>query len=367
MVNATSLRSHSFTALMLALGGAGGALAQRAGLPMPWMLGALMATGLFARFAPASYFESYGFPTRFRIFFVALIGVMIGTQVTPDLLAMAPDLALTLGALVVFVPMAHLFNMAVFRRIGGYDRVTAFYAATPGGLMESITMGDAAGADIQRLTVQQFLRIVVVITLLPLGLSLWTGQAVGSAAGMALPGQDTPVPPLSLVLIAAAAVLGLSAGTRIGLPAAQLTGPLLIAAFATVTGVLDLHLPVWLIAVAQVVIGTSLGLRFQGVEGALLRRSVGLSALSVSGMLLIGAGFAAALSHVTGIAWLHLFIAFAPGGVAEMSLVALSLAASPALVSLHHVVRILITVVEMPLTARRLGLRAQDRAPAKRG
>jgi uncharacterized membrane protein AbrB (regulator of aidB expression) len=66
---------------------------------------------------------------------------------------------------------------------------------------------------------------------------------------------------------------------------------------------------------------------------------------------------ASILTRITGIEWLHLLISFAPGGVAEMSVVALSLAANPALVSLHHVARILITVFEVGLAARLLGLR----------
>ncbi|MBV6637831.1 MAG: AbrB family transcriptional regulator, partial [Mameliella sp.] len=48
---------------------------------------------------------------------------------------------------------------------------------------------------------------------------------------------------------------------------------------------------------------------------------------------------------------------FSPGGVAEMSIVALSLAANPALVSLHHVARILMTVVELSVAARLFGMR----------
>ncbi|GAA4227976.1 hypothetical protein GGQ68_003989 [Sagittula marina] len=352
-------RTFVLTALFLAIGGSGGALASFVGTPMPWMLGALVASGLVSRFAPERHWDGYGFPMGFRTFFVGLIGVMIGTQVTPDLAALAPDLPLTLGALFVFVPLAHFTNMTIFRRLGGFDRATAFYAATPGGLMESIFMGESAGADIRTLTIQQFLRIILVVTILPLGLSLWTGQAVGSSAGLSNGPQD-PVDLGSLALIAVTAVLGLQIGRRVRLPAAQLTGPLMLAALATLTGALDLHLPFWLIATAQLVIGTSLGMRFQGIDAALLRRSIALSLVSVSAMLLIGGTFALILHAATGIEALHLLIAYAPGGVAEMSLVALSLAASPALVSLHHVTRILITVVEMPLAARLLRLRAGD-------
>ena len=47
------------------------------------------------------------------------------------------------------------------------------------------------------------------------------------------------------------------------------------------------------------------------------------------------------LSELTAVT---LFISFAPGGVTEMSLIALSVASSPALVSAHHIFRIITTV-----------------------
>jgi len=47
-------------------------------------------------------------------------------------------------------------------------------------------------------------------------------------------------------------------------------------------------------------------------------------------------------------------LAYAPGGLAEMSLIALALHADVAFVSSHHVVRILLIVTLAPLTFRLL-------------
>ena len=132
---------------------------------------------------------------------------------------------------------------------------------------------------------------------------------------------------------------------------------LLAAGLTLGTGV-DLHLPFWLVAVAQVVVGVSLGMRFKGVTMALLRRSVWLSGISVLFMLLLGGAFALLLAQLTDIRFLELLISFAPGGVTEMSVIALSLAANPALVSLHHVSRILMTVAVLSVAERWLMRRA---------
>lgn len=347
------------TALMLTVGGFGGFAASWLRLPMPWMLGSLFASAMTVLLVRPRILETYQFPTPIRTLFIGLIGVMIGTQVTPELWAMAGDLGLSFLCLILFVVLAHAGNFQIFRRVGRMDRATAFYSGTPGGLIESIVTGEAAGADVRVLTVQQFLRIIVVITTLPLALSLWVGEPVGSAAGILSPNAAEPVGPLSILMIVVIAVAGMGLGGPLRLPAARLTGPLLLAAGLTVTGTMHTHLPGWLIASAQCVIGVSLGLRFHGVKLGLLRRSLGLATLSVAYMLALGGAFAMLLHMATGIEFLHLLISYAPGGVAEMSVIALSLSANPALVSLHHVIRILLTVVEMPLAARVAGIGAK--------
>ena len=345
------------TSVVIAFGAAGGVAASRIGLPMPWMLGSLLASALLVLYWAPPFLESYSFPNDLRALFVALIGVMIGSQVTPEVLRQMADLPWTMAGLLLFIIVSHAGNYLIFQRVGGYTRATAFYSATPGGLMESIAMGETAGADLRILTAQQFLRIILVISILPFGLSLWAGFPVGSGSGLAIGGDLPPVKPLSVLLIAVTAVAGLWLGRLVKLPAAQLTGPLLLAAAATLTGTLDLHLPFWLIATAQLVIGVTLGLRFKGTDSALLRKCAWLSLLSVAFMLVIGAAFAEILHFITGLDFLALLISFAPGGVAEMSVVALSLAISPALVSLHHIVRILLTVVVLGVAARVFDMR----------
>jgi len=71
----------------------------------------------------------------------------------------------------------------------------------------------------------------------------------------------------------------------------------------------------------------------------------GLALLAVGAMLAIGVALAAALHAATGEAVDVLVISLAPGGVTEMALVALSLQANPALVTLHHIYRIVLTVL----------------------
>lgn len=338
------------TFVLVSLGAIGGGLATLTPLPLPFMLGSLIISAGVAMLLPHHLPEGYRFPQSLRLVFIATIGVMIGAQVTPELAALIPSMVVSLAALTVFVGLAHAGNFAIFYHLGGYDRATAFYSGTPGGLMESITMGEEAGANVAVLGMQQFLRIILVITLVPVGLSLWYGAPVGSAGGISFsPARAGQTGLTDLPLIAAVGAAGLWIGLKFRLPAGQLTGPLFAAAMLGLSGVGAPALPDWLIHVAQIVIGTSLGLRFIGLARSDLTRGIWLGLLSVTAMLALGTMLALAVHGMTGTPFDVALISFAPGGVTEMALVALSLNANPALVSAHHIYRIILTVVEISL------------------
>jgi membrane AbrB-like protein len=331
------------TLLLLAIAGLSGVGAQAAGVPLPFLIGPLVVSALIATVLPERLPDGYRFPEPVRLAFIAIIGLMIGAQVTPALFSEAHNYALTLGAVTLFVGLAHGLGYGVFRWLGGYDSVTAFYASTPGGLYESIEMGTAAGADVTRLMMQQFLRIIAVVTLLPFGLSLWLGAPVGSAAGMSLARAEVPWSDLPLIMLACLG--GLALGWVLRLPAGQMTGPMAVAAALSLSGLLGFEIPQWLVNLAQVILGTALGMRFTGLNRGLMLRGAGLAVVSVAGMLAVGVSLAAGLHAMTGEPVDVLVISLAPGGVTEMALVALSLSANPAFVTLHHIYRILVTVL----------------------
>lgn len=338
------------TILVLACGAAGGVLASHTALPLPYMLGSLIATALLSSLIGHRFPTGYKFPQSIRLIFLAVIGVMIGAQVTPDIAALIPSLMVSFAALTLFVGLAHAGNYVIFRRLGGYDQPTAFYSGTPGGLMESIAMGEEAGADIAILTMQQFLRIVLVISLLPIGLSLWLGGPVGSAGGMTLARENVDLGQLPVVV--AVGLLGLGVGKWLHLPAGQLTGPLFVAAAVSLTGLVPLDMPQWLINEAQIVIGASLGMRFGGLNRRALAKGLWLGLTSVIFMMTVALALVALVHRITGAPFDTLLISFAPGGVTEMALIALSLQANPALVTAHHIYRIILTVIEMSLIQR---------------
>lgn len=348
----------------LAIGAAGGLACRAIGTPLPWLLGGMLGTAAALGFGLTVAGRPLSFPTGPRLAFITIIGVAIGGTAEPGMWKEVGDWWRSLLAVGVFVGIAQALNYQLFRRLAGYDRPTAYYCANPGGLIESLQLGEEAGGNVALLTVQHFSRIAITVTLVPLIYWVMRGEAVGSAAGVSLEQGHAVVGALDILLLAGCAALGGWGGMRIGFPAAVITGPVILSTLVHGAGLTEAQPPDWLISVGQLVIGVGLAMRFRGMSRRLLVQGIGLGAATVCLMLSIGAALAWALSLTGEHPFQVLLMCYAPGGVVEMGLIALSLGVSPVLVTLHHIIRIGFTVIAVPLAGRRV-LAGSEGKPAE--
>lgn len=297
--------------------------------------------------------EPLSFPQSFRLACITLVGVAIGGTASPDMIGQVGAWWMSLAAVGLFVFSAHAVNYGIFRVFAGYDRPTAFYCSTPGGLIESVQLGEEAGGDPLLLTIQHFARITITVTLVPFLYWAMRGEAVGSAAGLSF-AEGPALTLFDVLVLLGCAALGGWGGRRIGLPAAIITGPIVLSALVHGGGLTEGQLPDWTIAVAQLVIGLGLAMRFQQITGRNLLKGFGLATVTVVTMLSIGAAIAYGISQFDAHSFQVLLMCFAPGGVVEMGLIALSLGVSPMMVTLHHICRIGFTVIAIPLIGRKV-------------
>ncbi len=340
-------------AVTLGIGALGGVLAHLAHLPLGYLLGSVIATGSLAALQIKPFGRQITLPARLRFSFVPVIGVAIGGAFTPEVARAALGWWPSLLALCVFVPMAHALGYRLYRA-GGLSPVDAFFGAVPGGLIESVQLGEEAGADVRLLTVLQFLRLILTILSVPLIFWALTGQMVGSAAGTMMTGANVPLTLPMVALMIAAGAIGASLAKRLHFPGYIITGPIALSAVLHVSGLLQGIPPGWLINATQIILGTGLGARFAGVSPALLKRAAKLAILNGAASLALAFAFAETVHWTVGEPVAAAFLAFAPGGLAEMSLIALSLHMSVIYVTVHHVARIFLAVSFAKLGAARI-------------
>jgi hypothetical protein len=272
----------------------------------------------------------------------AMLGMMMGTGVTPEALADLTRLPVAIAGLCVVLFGATVASFVVLRRMAGFDRLDAFLGSAPGHFSLVMALSVERGARVERVIVPQVLRLFILIVLVPFLLG-----GPESATLRASPAVEFG--PADVALTVAIAVVSAVAGVLLRIPAGVLIGPMVASAVLSGTGALQIAVPLWMGAAAFIVLGASIGRRFSSV------RRDGLKRMLVASLASFVAASAVAVAASVAVAWLidasvgAMFLGYAPGGLDAMIALSYLLGYDVALVALLHSARMIILGAAIPL------------------
>ncbi|QFR35187.1 AbrB family transcriptional regulator [Ancylobacter sp. TS-1] len=326
----------------LALAFAGGGLFAWLAMPAGWLSGALVVTALAALLgAPV------GVEPRTRLGVYIILGTSMGSSITPETLSGITTWPVTMAVLVASVPVMMVAVIFYLEKVAGWDRRSAFFAAAPGALSTVLVMAENSGADTRRVVFGQSLRLFVLVALLPVAMGGLGHQPAGT-----LP-INPVVPDLSSFLLSLG--VGIGGGflaERARFPGGAMVGSMLASGVVHGAGLIEGRLPDIFLIVGFVVLGANTGSRFAGTRLETLRRFFldSLAALAIA----TAVAFAFALLG----AWLaeeplpKVLVAYVPGALEAMTIMAFVLGIDPAFVAAHHLTRFLGLALLIPLLAR---------------
>jgi hypothetical protein len=316
---------------------AGGVVGNWLGIPIPWFIGPIFATLILLGLGrPINNMAAIRAPM------IGVVGTMLGAGFTTEIASQLTTWWVLFLGLIAGAVTSSAMSYHILRRFGKLDRPTAYFGAMPGGLIEMSTMSEVFGGDMRSAFVIHTLRVSLVVLILPQLLNWLAGYPITSGSGALAQGGhiDWLAAPWFLLCVFA----GKPIAKALRLQAPELLGPLLLSALVHTLGFTDFSAPFAVLAAAQIAIGINMGGRFQGVNKALLFRLGFVVVAVVIAHLGCALAAAAAMSYLTGHQLIELLIAYAPGGVAEMSIITLAVGGNTALVALHHLLR-LVTVL----------------------
>ena len=312
-------------------------------LPLPWLLGPIGACLLAA---------VCGVPMRgikpLNQSMRTILGVAVGATFTPLLLQEMVGLWPTLLMMSLMVLLIGLSGVPYFLYIWKFDFPTSYYAAMPGGLQDMLVFGEEAGGNVRTLSLIHATRVLVIVVALPFLLQgLWDADLANP------PGVPVVTLPLSeIAVMLFCALAGWKIAEKIGMFGASILGPLILTAGAALTGLLENRPPAEAIWAAQFFIGMTIGVKYTGITPAEIRRDL----LAGLGLCVILIGLTLVFVEVIWLTDLappmESLLAFAPGGQAELTVLALIVGADVAFVIAHHVLRIFLVILGAPLFSR---------------
>jgi hypothetical protein len=314
-------------------------------LPSPALFGGLVA-GLVRALAIG---HRAAVPRSATVAAQAVVGVAMGTLVDLGTLrAVAtnwlPVLLVTVGTLVL-----SLLAGLVLRLNRGITPVTGAFSMIAGGASGIVVMARDLGADERMVAVLQYLRVLLIVVLMPVVATTVYGASSGSGGA---PAGSGPGWPAGLALTAACSVAGLGLGRLLRIPVAALLGPMLAAAAVALTGLAHIGVPALLQNAAFLVIGLQVGLSFTRASLRTIGRALPLALAVIVGLILACAGLGALLSAVTGTSALDGYLATTPGGLYAVLATASDSGADTTFVLSVQVLRLFVMLLSAPLVAR---------------
>ena len=316
------------TGLLLSI--CGGALFSALHIPLPWMLGPLLVTGIAGVFEVPVKAVAGG-----RQLGQLFIGCILGQYFSPDISwQMLSQWRMMLATALVALT-AGIAGGTLLARIAGIEQRTAYFCAIPGGAAEMAVLAERAGARFDRVALAQSLRVFIVVCTVPVILTL-----AGTTGTDSYTLQARDVSAAGLLLLLAIALTGGIIFDRCRIPNAFILGPLTASALLTMNSINLSAVPQVIGSSGQLLMGWALGARFKpdlrNESGKFLLGTVAATLLSMA----ILATAAALVALVQGIPVQSMILATAPGGISEMCVTAKILKLGVPLVTSFQVTRL---------------------------
>ena len=317
------------------------------GVPTPALFGGLVA----------GVVRALGLPGRVRVpgpamtAGQAVVGVTMGALVDLETLrAVAgrwlPVLLVTLATLTLSLGAGLLLRLQ-----RGISPITGAFSMIAGGASGIVAMARDLGADDRMVAVLQYLRVLLIVVLMPVVATVAYGASAGGDGPVT--GEHGGHWPAGLLVTVGCSVVGLVVGRLVRLPVAALLGPMVATAVVDLTGLVSgVEVPGPVANAAFLVIGLQVGVSFTRESLRTIGRALPLALGVILGLILVSAGLGSVLAAATGASALDGYLATTPGGLVAVLATASDSGADVTFVLAVQVLRLFVMLLTAPLVAR---------------
>ncbi|WP_078547545.1 AbrB family transcriptional regulator [Litchfieldia alkalitelluris] len=311
-----------------------------ASLPIPWILGPLSFVLITKMFTKQKTMIPKGLNNTGLMF----IGIYFGMSFTESTIStVAPYLIPFIISTILLLAVSILISIVITSFID-IDPITSVFGSIPGGLSEMVAASESLSANSALVTILQTVRLLTVVFTVPfLAVHMFSMDVVNLGA---TPPSITENKYFEYLWFVPAMLVGWM--FRNILPAAYVLGPLIVIATLNIFGVSLPMIPLWVLVIAQITVGISMGNKISLSDLKLGGKYCGYYFILTILLILTSVGFGYLFSLFTTLSLSTSILSLAPGGMVEMVLTAKAIGADSAVVSALQLIRLLFIILIVP-------------------
>ncbi|HEY0854794.1 MAG TPA: AbrB family transcriptional regulator [Devosia sp.] len=336
--DALPVRTAVFRTLVtIAVSAVGGFAASLFAIPGAWLMGGALAVAIAAlagvKVMMPNWLRDLGF---------MLTGLSMGASVAKDSLQLIVQWPVTMAALVLELLIIIATTGYLLRKIFKVDRGTAYLSSFPGHLSFVMGMAAAGVGDPRQIVIIQVIRILLLTICVPIGALF---LPVGNFSQAAIPDAT----PLMLISMFAVCALVGFIFTKLRVPAGYSLGAMAAATIAKLLGFFEGAIPDLLVIVTFVLVGALIGARFQGITRREIVKAAAGGLIGTFIAVAVVTVIAYAASTLVDMPFAQIWLGLSPGGLEAMGALGVALGLDTAFIAAHHVTRLLLLTVFIPL------------------
>ncbi|GBF82387.1 AbrB family transcriptional regulator [Aphanothece sacrum] len=301
----------------LALAVATGFLFNWLKVPVAWLMGPLVL-GIVYAFIQGT---PKPLPSNFITVGKALIGVSSAARFSPETLSLAQHYTIPLLLCIITTAALSMFNGYLLSKWTGIDKISSFLGSIPGSASSVVAMSEELGADAASVAVLQYLRMMLVLLIVPAIATFLAPNLDHANNTYLLPTNlsvHTVPTSVNLLALAGCCSLGIILGKWLNLPTSGFLGSFLLAITLFWSFPHQFYVPRILFIIGLILVALSTGLKFDWQTIHRLWKAVLIKSFLVVILVFCCLGIGYEFHLITHVDTITSLLAFTPGAVEAM-------------------------------------------------
>ena len=312
-------------------------------VPLAWMLGPMLTISIATLGG-----LKLKMPKLALSIILIVLGLYIGNYIDEKLLYQTHKWIGTSAIMFIYIMVCIIFVSKYLEKFAKYEKKTSFFSAAPGGLGPLVMLAEHEKSDISQVATSHLIRLIVIITVFPFVVDQFSKETILADEEFNFLNQNH----YHLIYLISFSLILIFLFDRLKVPAPLLSGTLVASGILQISNLAYYQLPSQSIDFGLLILGASVGCRFAGKTLHEVYSNTKHSVVATLLLVLFSVIAAIAASFIIDKNFFSLLLAYCPGGIYEVAVIAIAFDLDPEFVSFHHIIRLLMILFMVPIIVK---------------